>query len=216
MLSDSQIEDIVAYLRSLSTTSVAAPAPTSAPVVTMVEYAQTNMTLTQSTNAQGVTVVNAHLQRNDGAPVVGAPLAFARATVLGEMDLGTIKTDNGGNATLFLDTVPETARIVNVNFKGDKNLGSSSGKIALMPPIVASSSDIPNLNSVRLSVGDEPLLPPEGSLITPNPPLVPTLMFGLVVLGVWSIYGYVVSQVVGIWKSKPNTRRENIISTKSR
>ncbi|MBI5304483.1 MAG: cytochrome c [Chloroflexi bacterium] len=215
-LSDAQIADIVAYLRSRTASSASAPAPAPESTTTDAAYAQTRMTVTQATNAEGSALVNALLQRNDGSPVVGASVAFARVTTLGNLDLGTVKTDNSGNATLFLGAVPEAAREVDVNFKGDKNLGSSAGKIVLQQPVVASASSPLNLGGVRLSVGDEPLLPPEGSLVTPNPPLVPTLIIALVVLGVWSAYGYVVSQVVGIWKAGSSAKRENTWTTRAR
>lgn len=216
-LTDAQIADIVAYLRSLSSasTTAAAPAPVVASNADLVEYAQTKMTVTQSFNADGQPVLNVQLLRSDDTPVVGAPIVFERSTTFGNMDLGTVTTDKLGAASLVLLEVPESARLVDINFKGDTKLGSSSGKIVLQSAAASTFENV-NLIGVRMSIGDEPLLQPEGSLITSNPPLVPTLLFTLVVLGVWSTYGYVIFQVIGIWKSKPNTRRENKLTTKAR
>jgi len=214
-LTDAQIADIVAYLRSPASASATVAAPAVASNAATAEYAQTKMTVTQSFNAQGRPVLNVRLLRNDDTPVIGAPIVFERATTLGTMDLGTYKTDKLGSATLVLPDVPQAARQVDIHFQGDKNLGSSAGKIVLQSAVAFSSETI-NLRGVQMSISDEPLLQPEGSLITPNPPLVPTLLFALVVLGVWSMYGYVVSQVVGIWKSQPNPRRENTLTTKAR
>lgn len=213
-LTDAQITDIVAYLRSPSSASATAAAPT--PVVTSntapVEYAQTKMMVTQSFNADGQPVLNVRLLRSDDTPVVGAPIFFERSTTFGIMDLGTVKTDKLGAASLVILEVPASARLVDIHFKGDIKLGSSSGKIVLQSAAASSFANV-NLSGVRMSIGDEPLLKPEGSWITSNPPLVPTLLFTLVVLGVWSMYGYVISQVIGIWKSKPNPGRENKLKT---
>ena len=53
---------------------------------------------------------------------------------------------------------------------------------------------------------------PDGNLITPNPPLVPATLFALVVLGVWSMYAFVISQIVGIWRLRGDDRHEpNVI-----
>lgn len=222
-LTDDQIGDIVAYLRSLyptlalaSGTTTAAPAPTAVaqPGTTGV-VVQTKLAVTQSIGAEGETVVNATLKTYDGTPVGGAAIAFSRATTFGVVDLGTAKTNANGIAALTLAQVPAEAREVTAAFKGDKNLDASAARIALQPRRVASASGDFNVDNVRLSL-DEPLLAPEGSLITPNPPLVPTTIFALVVGCVWAMYGYVISQVVGIWKSGRNAPRENTLRMSSR
>ena len=212
-LTDAQIADIVAYLRSPASTSASTSA--TAPVVASGNYAQTRMTVAQSTNTEGRAVVNVVLLKSDGAPAVGMPIVFERVTMFGNMELGTVKTDTSGTASLVLDIESQVALQVDTHFKGNPSLGSSAGRIVVQSQAVSSAHGTPNLNNVRLSISDEPLLPPEGNLVTPNPPLVPTLLFVSVVLGVWSIYGYVVSQVVGIWKSKPNARQENTLTHKA-
>ncbi|GEM_PF-3167707 len=220
-LTDDQIADIVAYLRALAQTT--APGPAVAPTPAQparssanAEYAQTRMTMTQSPNADGEMVLVATLEKFDGSPVSGMVVAFSRATTFGTVDLGTAKTDSRGNATLVMREQPERARYITATFKGAKTLGSSAAMLALEKPAVAISAGDLNTAGVRLSIDEEPLLAPEGSLITPNPPLLPTLLFGLVVLGVWSTYGYVVSQVVGIWKSGRDHQRENVLAPKAR
>ena len=168
--------------------------------------------------ARGEVVVKATLKKNDDTGVSGVPIAFRRVTLYGSIDLGSVKTDNSGTATLTLNTLPDSGREVDADFKGNSRFGSSAGKIMLQPQVVelASASGNSNPYGVRLSLEDVPLLPPEGSLITPNPPLVPTAIFASVVLCVWATYAYVVSQVVGIWRSKPSRGREDRFSRQSR
>ena len=222
-LADEQIEEIVRYLRSLgsATSSASTTSPSSTttePVTAAADYAQTKMAVTQSTNARGEVVVKATLKKNDDTGVSGVPIAFRRVTLYGSIDLGSVKTDNSGTATLTLNTLPDSGREVDADFKGNSRFGSSAGKIMLQPQVVesASASGNPNPYGVRLSLEDVPLLPPEGSLITPNPPLVPTAIFASVVLCVWATYGYVVSQVVGIRRSKPSRGRGDRFSRQPR
>ena len=216
-LTDAQIADIVVYLRSISSMP-AAPAATEAAAAATEEpvaYAQTKMTVTQSFNAAGLPVLNAQLLSGDDTPVAGVSVVFERSTIIGTMDLGTVKTNKLGVASLVVLGAPEAARLVDINFKGSLKLGSSSARIVLQPA-AASSPEKANPGGVTMSLSDEPILRPEGSLITPNPPLVPTLLFVLVVLGVWSAYGYVLTQVIGIWKSKPDNPRGNRLTTRTR
>lgn len=208
-LTDDQIADIVAYLRSLGPASAPVPStgtpPTGIPV-----FAQTKLTVTQSTNADGDAILSATLKKYDGTPVSDARITFSRATTFGVIDLGTVKTDANGVAALVLPQVPSSANEVAAVFKGDKDWDASTAKIALEPPGVATSFADVNTSDVRLSV-DEPLLPPEGSLITPNPPLLPTTIFALIVGGVWATYGYVMYQVYGIWKRGRTVARSNVL-----
>ncbi len=216
-LTDDQIADIVAYLRSLApATTAPVPVPSAvAPPTPNVVYVQTKLAVTQSTNAEGDTVLVATLKEYNGYPVGSAVIAFSRATTFGIVDLGTAKTDSLGNAALVLREQPESAREVAATFKGDKNLEASAAEIVLEQPTLAISSGNINTNGVRLSV-DEPLLAPEGSLITPNPPLLPTMLFVLVVGCVWATYGFVISQVIGIWKSGRIQKRDNVLTKKAR
>ncbi len=211
-LTDDQIAAIVAYLRSLSSTSSApateaAPAPTAtpAPAPVAAKYSTTKVTVSQSFNDDGKRVLTAQLRRSDDTAVAGAPIVFERSTTFGTLDLGIVKTDETGAASLVILEVPDSARVVDILFKGDPNLGSSAARIVLQPTL-ASVLGNGNRGGVQMSVGGEPLLTPEGSLITPNPPLVPALLFLGVVLGVWLMYGYVVYQVIAIRNSKPRTR----------
>ncbi len=208
-LTDDQINDIVAYLRSLApSTSTNAPAPTAATAPPALHvFIQTKMTLTQSTNAEGEPVLHVSLKEYTGYPVGGVSIAFSRPTMFGDVDLGTAKTDAAGNATFIVDGLPAEARQVVASFKGDKDWDATDGKIGVDLPLIASTPN-GDLRSVNLSV-DEPLLAPEGSLITPNPPLLPTTLFVLVVGCVWAIYGYVVYQIYGILRigmTKPPSR----------
>jgi hypothetical protein len=95
-------------------------------------------------------------------------------------------------------------------------MDASSAKVALAPQVAAQASGAFNPTGVRLSVGDEPLLAPEGSLITPNPPLLPAALFAIVVGCVWMMYGFVVSQVVGIWKEGRIADRKNMFTRKAK
>ena len=218
-LTDSQIADIIAYLRSLapgaSAAAQTAPAAPSAPqAATNVIFVQTNIEISQLVDADGNTVVSALLKEYNGYPVAGETIAFSRPTLFGALDLGTAKTGANGIASVTLTDVPENAQIAAV-FKGDKNWVASSTQAALEPRAVASSGNF-NSSGVKLSVGDEPLLAPEGSLITPNPPLLPTALFVFVVGCVWAMYGLVVSQVVGIWRDGRMADRQNTLTWKAK
>ncbi len=200
-LTDGQIADIVAYLRSivdptvLASASAPAPAVASSPIV----YSQTAMTMVESQNADG-TIFVATLLKSDGTPTVGVPIVFSRPTVMGDLVLGTIKTNQNGNASITVIDQSDQARYVTATFAGESSLGSSAAMLRLDRPVVATTTGSMNASNVNLSL-KEPLLAPEGSLITANPPLVPTTLFILVVGFIWSIYGFVIYQVVGIWKN---------------
>jgi mono/diheme cytochrome c family protein len=216
-LSDSQITDIVAYLRSFAPANAVAAAPSAAQVQPANPvFIQTILTVTQSTNPAGDIVLSAMLADYTGYPVSDAAIVFSRATIFGAIDLGTVKTGANGFASLTLRQVPEAAREIGATFKGDKSMDASTALIALEPRQVATSSGDFAVNGVRLSVGDEPLLAPEGSLITPNPPLVPTALFALVVGCVWAMYGFVIYQVYGIWKNGRMAERKNTFTRKAR
>jgi mono/diheme cytochrome c family protein len=211
-LTDEQIGDIVTFLRSL-----AAPASTvqtqSAPVApaTTQVFIDTKLALAPAANADGGIVLYASLTEYSGYPVVGAKVAFVRKTMWGDLDLGTAKTDNAGHATLFMSDVSSGAEVA-ASFQGDKNLNPSKTQVAVDVPAIASSAATANArtSSIRLSV-DEPLLAPEGSLITPNPPLLPTTLFILVVLGVWTMYGYVAYQLVAIRRQRRKGAGQNML-----
>ena len=223
ILTDAQIADIVAYLRSFVAPVAPAPAPLVAVAPTPVVYSQTTLALTQSPNADGSIVLSAYLAKFDGTSAAGVPIVFSRPTVMGDFELGTAKTDDQGKASITLRDQPESARYAGANFAGTPGLGSSAALLRLDRPVVTTTTGIVNTNNVNLSL-NEPLLPPEGSLITPNPPLVPTTLFVLVVGFIWSIYGFVVYQVVGIWKNGrpakspesdlPAKPQENVLSIK--
>ncbi|MDE3087903.1 MAG: c-type cytochrome [Chloroflexota bacterium] len=214
-LSDDQIANIVAYLRSMSS---AAPVPTASAVLQPAPnpvYIQTKLKVTQVANPEGGVILNAWLADHDDFPVSDQAIAFSRTTTFGTIDLGTVKTGANGVASLTLRDVPPDANIV-AAFQGEKNWNASTAKVVLDPMAVAVSPAEVNVNSVRLSVGDEPLLAPEGSLITPYPPLLPVTLFALVVGCVWAAYGFVVYQVVAIWRNGRSARRENTFTRKAR
>ncbi len=193
-----------------ATSSAPAPAATvEAPAPTLKVFIQTKMTLAVATNAQGQQVLNVSLKEYDGFPVGGVPVAFSRPTMFGAVDLGNAKTDAAGNASFVVDGLPSEARQVAATFKGEKDWDASEAKIDVQLPVLASGQDV-NTRNVKLGI-DEPLLDPEGSLITPNPPLLPTTLFLVVVGVVWSIYLFVISQIYGILKlgrQRPQLQKE--------
>ncbi len=215
-LSDDQIAEIIAYLRSLSpgsssTVATSAPTavPTSATAPTVAVIVQTRLTLAQATGKNGSVVLKATLTGEDGKPIEGAAISFSRATSFGNLDLGSAKTNSQGLAALTVAEVPSAARQVVAAFKGDKSSAASQSALRLEPSDQAVAANGAEVNNAQLSM-DEPLLSPDGSLITPNPPLVPATLFVMVVLGVWSIYALVVYQLfrvrkAGVVENKVNT-----------
>lgn len=211
-LTDDQIKDIVTYLRSLAGSATTATATTTATTSSTQQvkvFIQTKLAMTQSRNEYGDTLLSLSLKEYDGYPVGGGTVAFSRATTFGTMDLGTAKTDAAGNASLVLRDLPEGSQIV-ATFKGDKNWDASSTQLKIDASTLMALPTGVDLRSVRLAI-DEPLLAPDGSLITPNPPLVPATLFLLVVGGVWSMYVFVASQIIGIWKLRAPEPTGNVL-----
>jgi hypothetical protein len=109
---------------------------------------------------------------------------------------------------------PATGQIAAV-YKGSQNWVASSAQASLIPHAVASTVGI-DASRVSLSIGDEPLVPPEGSLITPNPPLLPAALFLGVVGCIWSLYAFVLSQVAGIWRAGRIAKTQNTLTWKAK
>lgn len=204
-LSDSQIDSIVAYLRSFAPAAAAAAPPAVTPEATPQPTAVplgTWLGLTQSVNTGGARTITATLLDQWGEPVSGAVVAFSRATTFGVVDLGTARTDAGGNSSLVLGSAPTNAREVVAVFKGDGSWLASEARIVLDTPVAAAAAPVDafSLSGIQLSI-QQRLRLPEASLITPNPPLMPTALFALVVACIWSTYAYVVYQVYRIWRA---------------
>ncbi len=197
-LTDDQIASIVAYLRSLAGASAYASSAAQSPQNAFL--IQTRLVLAQSDSTAGETMINALLQEYSGYPVRGALLVFTRPTSWGVVEIGAAKTGANGIATIVLLEMPEAAREVSAAFKGDQRFNASTDKIILESRIpVNTSSGSLGSGAIQLSL-DEPLVPPDGNLISPNPPLLPTVILALVVGTIWAIYSHVVYQVYGIWK----------------
>jgi mono/diheme cytochrome c family protein len=193
-LTDDQITSIVAYLRSLAGTGASAQQQRNT------FLAQTRLVLAQSDGSDGNTIVSALLQQYNGYPVRDASVVFTRSTSWGIVEIATAKTGADGIASIVLPDMPEASLDLSAAFKGSQQFDASSDRITFQPGTVSNSSlASSDINGVMLSL-DEPLLAPEGSLITPNPPLLPATILVLVVGAIWTTYGYVVSQLVGIWK----------------
>ncbi len=208
MLSDDQIAGIIAYLRG-ETAPAAAVAQPAAPAQPVQVYVETKLALSQNTDYDGNPVLLANVHEYDGYPVEGATVAFSRQTAFGTQDLGTVKTDWAGYAPLTVPGLTTGSQITAV-FKGVDKWNASQNKMTLAAPQMTYAGVPINPAHVSLSV-DEPLLEPEGSLITPNPPLIPATLFVMVVAGVWSLYAYVVSQVLGIRNEGAPVVRENML-----
>ncbi len=208
-LTDDQIQQIVDYLRAPTATQAAAPpaAPSTAGQV----FVQTKLALTQATTIHGEAVLHAALTEYDGYPVSNATIAFSRATSFGTLDLGTVKTDQAGIATLVLGDAPLEAREVRAIFTGKEHWEASQTTLSLTRLLASAQGDI-NPRGVGLSL-DAPFLPPEGSLITPNPPLGPSMLFVLIVGGVWMTYAYVAYQALGIWRRRVKPPQANVLNS---
>ncbi len=225
-LTDSQIADIVAYLRSLAPSAgapgaLASTAPSSAPSAAAdVVPVETKIEIRQFLYADGSILVRAQLIKLDGYPVGGATIVFSRPTLFGAIDLGSAKTGLNGVASVTVTDAPASGQIA-ADYKGSQNWVSSTAQAALIPhaalaPRATASTAGLNPSRVSLSIGDEPLLAPEGSLITPNPPLIPAALFVGVVGCVWVLYALVFSQVVGIWREGRIAKRENTLTWKAK
>jgi hypothetical protein len=167
-------------------------------------------------NAAGDIVLSAMLTDYEGYPVDGAVIDFSRSTTFGVLDIGAARTSANGMASLNVRGMPEAAREIAATFRGDQSMDASAAKITLEPQQLAQAPGGFKSNGVQLSVGDEPLVAPEAGLITPNPPLVPSALFALVVGCVWATYAFVVSQVVGIWKEGRIPNRENTFAREAK
>lgn len=210
-LTDDQIASIVAYLRSLATPVASAPAPAPQSVAAANGYFMaTKLIVAQSFNANNETVLNVSLQDYTGYPVTDASLIFTRPTDWGVLELGTAKTGANGVASITLAEVPLSAREVAVAFKGDKKYDATATKYTLaLADAPGTTAGRVNLSGFEASLR-EPILAPEGSLITSNPPLMPALFMILVLGSIWSVFGYVLYQVYGIHKSSKSAPAEEI------
>lgn len=212
-LTDDQIASIVAYLRSLATPVAASAPPAAAPQSVSASsgyFIATKLVVAQSFNTNNETVLNVSLQDYTGYPVTDASVILTRPTDWGVLELGTAKTGANGIASIVLAEVPLSAREVAVVFKGDKKYDASTSKYTLaLADAPGMSADSVNLSGFQASIR-EPILPPEGSLITSNPPLMPALFMVLVLGSIWSVFGYVLYQVYGIRKSSRSAPTEEI------
>ena len=195
-LTDDQIASIVAYLRS-----PAAAANVSAPgALANAFLEETKLFVMQSDSPTGEIVLTVLLQEYTGSPIANASIVFTRATAWGVVEVATAKTGANGIAKLTISEIPSNTRAVTAVFKGDKKYDAATRRIELDARTqVASSSDV-DTSYVQLSIA-EPLLPPDGNLITPNPPLLPTVLLALIVGCVWTTYGYVLYQAYRIRKN---------------
>ena len=146
-------------------------------------YVQTSLTMTQSTEADGATVVTATLKDSNGSPVSNVPIAFSRggSPCVGSMVLATVNTNANGVALINLGEVTELAFEMEATFDGANNFEKSEAMLVIERPSVSASSEKTNASGVRSSVSDESISAPEGSLITAKSPLLPTVLFTLVV-----------------------------------
>ncbi len=142
--------------------------------------AATTLALALTPTGAGELEAEAALQDQEGKPVTGVPVAFYLQTAFGgRMKVGESHTDRRGVATLAYQAAPGQVVRLEAVFGGSTELQASQATA-----------------SVALSAGEAPK--PPGSLITPYPPLVPTLLLILVVSGVWLTYGFVLYQLYRI------------------
>ncbi|MBI2912061.1 MAG: hypothetical protein HYY05_07950 [Chloroflexi bacterium] len=151
------------------------------------------------------------LQDAQGAPVSKAEIRFFLdaefAGIQGKMDLGTAKTGADGTASLkFRPTLAEAQQSITARFEGvglyDESQQAIEIQVVKEPPPAY----------VMAPVGLERRLPPGPQVlffsVAPSNPLAPALAWGLdhvapltlatVLLAIWSTFGFVLYQTLGI------------------
>ncbi|HYF90610.1 MAG TPA: hypothetical protein VD969_00035 [Symbiobacteriaceae bacterium] len=131
----------------------------------------TALTFTLSAKTDQSAVALAVLTGTDGKPIGRAPVQFSRKTTFGTQNLGTVNTDDKGQAQLDVQTYPGQQVSMRAQFAGND---------ALAPTVAQAAISVPAAAAQPL----DPLLTPR-----PNPWLV--LGLGIVAGGVWFTYGWV-------------------------
>lgn len=187
-----------------------------------------------SENVKEGAAVTAILKDSKGNPIPDAPIYFSTITTFGPLKLKSLPTDENGAATLL---IPINERqgdfIVEANFKGDEkyspiftkaNISFNKTKLnensylRLPLPIFIPFSQlmnilIPKSSDILLYSGENRGLTfneiPQGSSITPYPSIELATILFIIFFTIWSIYFYVVNQILQIKKISPTSDSKN-------
>lgn len=140
----------------------------------------------------GHVVVGASLLETTGTPLIGRPVKFVENTTFGSLWLNTTYTDSTGEAFLhFAPTTIGTVRIV-ANYPGDAAYSNSSNLISFTVQSLVNVTGIeqPSFYGLRY--------PPNLAMIAVSQIVnaASVLIVGVLVLSIWSIYGYIGSQIL--------------------
>lgn len=183
-----------------------------------------SLTLTSKNVKEGVSVI-AVLKDAKGTPIPDAAINFSTLTTFGSLKLKSIPTGEDGSASLLITGSDRKGDfIVEANFKGDEKHAPVSEKtnitfseykqketstLRLFFPILISFSQIldyliPKSSDIfvsteeggRFSFTEIPL----GTSITPYPSLELVSILFIIFAVIWSIYLYIVTQILQLKK----------------
>lgn len=183
-----------------------------------------SLTLSSENVKEGVTV-NAILKDSKGKPIPDAPIHFSTVTAFGPLKLKSLPTNDDGLAALLIPTDKRQGDfIIEANYKGDEKYSSLSEKtnisftraklnqnsfLRLPLPIFIPFSQLTNIlfpksSEILLYSGEERDFSfkeiQNGSSITPYPSIELASIIFAIFFTVWSIYFYIVRQILQIKK----------------
>jgi len=149
------------------------------------------LTLTAQPAADGTVQVTAMVTDGDGAPVADTPIAFKVRTAFGWLPLAETSTGADGRANLSLVPPAGPAEIT----------AQAVLESAVQATIRLGAQQTAG---TRLRPGRDVLrnLSPQPGFISPYPVPLQVALFGLILGGIWTTYGYVVWRLLGIRHSR--------------
>jgi hypothetical protein len=167
-------------------------------------FTKTTLTVTHiEVHSPSTLHIVAKVADEQGRPVVGVLVDFYISTLFGMMNVGTNVTSADGAASLLypLPSAPEA--YVEAAFRGSGNYEPSNATDSFVPSQLA-----PAYDSSPYVSGQSPTV---DTRLVGTAPLAAIFMVGtviIVVLSVWSVYLYVIRQVVGIKRSSAKAEKK--------
>ncbi len=175
--------DIVVFGLLLTAVLAAYPALAAEPATVTI--------VTQAT-AEGAMVVTATVVDSQHAPVADVTVSFKARTAFGWLTLAKVLTDQAGRAQIKLPFGFRTGEIV-------AEAGESGEAVRASVRLAEHKVFEPRERPYRAALSR---LSPQPGFISPD--LVPLQVFflGVIVGGIWTTYGYVVSLLIRIWRGR--------------